>query len=87
MAGLSLWLWMDIRELLLIFAVVLLFVDYIKNRRPNNFPPGPMAMPFVGNMFSVDFNKAHENLTQVSLLLKDILFIQSIMSKDQFVCL
>ncbi|XP_034035099.1 cytochrome P450 2J2-like [Thalassophryne amazonica] len=41
--------------LLLIFAVLLL-TDVVKNWTPSKFPPGPLALPFVGNVFTgIDF--------------------------------
>ncbi|XP_074525268.1 cytochrome P450 2J2-like [Halichoeres trimaculatus] len=54
----------DVRSFLLFCVVFILTADYIKNRRPASFPPGPWAFPIVGNMFSVDHNKAHESMTQ-----------------------
>ncbi|XP_034559714.1 cytochrome P450 2J6-like [Notolabrus celidotus] len=56
----------DVRSLLIFIAVFILTTDYIKNRRPASFPPGPWALPIVGNMFSVDHNKAHESMTQLA---------------------
>ncbi|KAJ7993349.1 hypothetical protein DPEC_G00271500 [Dallia pectoralis] len=35
-------------------------------KQPANFPPGPWALPFVGNLFTVNFKKIHINLTQFS---------------------
>uniref|UniRef100_A0A667Y3K3 Cytochrome P450 2J2-like n=1 Tax=Myripristis murdjan TaxID=586833 RepID=A0A667Y3K3_9TELE len=57
--------WVDIQSLLLFTVLFLLIVDYVKTRRPSSFPPGPWALPFMGNIFTVDFNRAHETLTQV----------------------
>ncbi|XP_049444370.1 cytochrome P450 2J6-like [Epinephelus fuscoguttatus] len=56
----------DVRSLLLFTAVFILTADYIKNRRPHSFPPGPRAFPVVGNIFTVDFNRTHESMTQLA---------------------
>ncbi|XP_035509345.1 cytochrome P450 2J6-like [Morone saxatilis] len=56
----------DIRGLLLFAAVFLLTADYVKNRRSAGFPPGPFPLPIVGNMFSVNYSRTHESLTQLA---------------------
>uniref|UniRef100_A0A8C2XIN2 Uncharacterized protein n=1 Tax=Cyclopterus lumpus TaxID=8103 RepID=A0A8C2XIN2_CYCLU len=53
-------------SLLLFTAVFILTADYIKNRRPGSFPPRPRAFPIVGNLFTVDYNRTHESLTQLA---------------------
>ncbi|XP_074524026.1 cytochrome P450 2J2-like [Halichoeres trimaculatus] len=62
----------DVRSFLLFCVVFILTTDYIKNRRPASFPPGPWAFPIVGNMFSVDHNKAHESITQLAQKYGDV---------------
>uniref|UniRef100_A0A667YEA2 Cytochrome P450 2J2-like n=1 Tax=Myripristis murdjan TaxID=586833 RepID=A0A667YEA2_9TELE len=54
------------RTSLLLFTVLfLLIADYLKTRRPSSFPPGPWALPFVGNIFTVDFNRLAETYGDV----------------------
>nr|XP_020505679.1 cytochrome P450 2J2-like [Labrus bergylta] len=56
----------DVKSVLLFTAVFILTADYIKNRRPASYPPGPQAFPIVGNMFSVDHKRCHESMTQLA---------------------
>lgn len=55
----------DVRSLLLFMVIFILTADYIKNRQPPSFPPGPRALPIVGNMFTVDHKRIHESFVQV----------------------
>ncbi|XP_071343495.1 cytochrome P450 2J2-like isoform X1 [Trachinotus anak] len=55
---------MDFTGWLLLGFVLLLLTDVVRNWRPHNFPPGPWAVPFLGNVFTgVDF-KTMEKLAQ-----------------------
>ncbi|KAM9358055.1 uncharacterized protein ABDE67_003558 [Symphorus nematophorus] len=56
----------DVKSLLLFMVIFILTADYIKNRRSASFPPGPWALPIVGNLFTVDHKKTHENMTQLA---------------------
>ncbi|XP_033476560.2 cytochrome P450 2J2-like [Epinephelus lanceolatus] len=56
----------DVKSLLLFTAIFILTADYIKNRRPDSFPPGPRVFPIVGNIFNVDYNRTHESMTQLA---------------------
>ncbi|KAI4549499.1 hypothetical protein MG293_001829 [Ovis ammon polii] len=59
-------LWAALRPgtVLLGTAVFLFFADFLKRRRPKNFPPGPAGLPFVGNSLLMDLEKAHLKLQQ-----------------------
>ncbi|KAL1023156.1 hypothetical protein UPYG_G00037080 [Umbra pygmaea] len=68
----SVWQWLDIQGFLLFSVVFLLLADYAKNLQPASFPPGPRALPFVGNFFTVDFKKFHNSLTELSQKYGDV---------------
>ncbi|KFO34693.1 Cytochrome P450 2J2 [Fukomys damarensis] len=53
----ALWGWLHLRTLLLGAVVFLFFADFLKRRRPKNYPPGPWRIPFLGNFFYLDFEK------------------------------
>lgn len=62
-----LWLFegLGFKGVLLIIFVFLLIADYLKNRKPSGYPPGPFPLPFVGNIFSMDAEEPHIYLTKV----------------------
>ncbi|XP_030642678.1 cytochrome P450 2J6 [Chanos chanos] len=72
MLGSSFGRWLDIPSFLVFIIVFLVLVDFAKNRRPKNFPPGPLALPFFGNMLNIDFKKAHLDFTKLAEAYGDV---------------
>lgn len=47
---------MDFNSWLVFGFVLLLLIDIVKTWKPPKFPPGPLSVPFLGNVFTgVDF--------------------------------
>ncbi|XP_056133846.1 cytochrome P450 2J2-like isoform X2 [Lampris incognitus] len=65
---------MDFTGWLISIFTALLVIDVIRNRKPPNFPPGPLALPLLGNIFTgTDFktiNKMTEEYGRVFSLRK-----------------
>uniref|UniRef100_A0A8C0VWG8 Cytochrome P450 2J2 n=1 Tax=Castor canadensis TaxID=51338 RepID=A0A8C0VWG8_CASCN len=51
------WATLHLRTLLLAAVVFLFFADFLKSRRPRNYPPRPWRLPFIGNLVPVDFGQ------------------------------
>nr|XP_033785239.1 cytochrome P450 2D15-like isoform X2 [Geotrypetes seraphini] len=48
-------------------TVFVLLLDFMKRRKTwNRYPPGPLSIPFLGNMLQVDFRQPHISFSQLS---------------------
>ncbi|KAI1892057.1 hypothetical protein AGOR_G00150060 [Albula goreensis] len=56
----------DIKGFLIFFVAFLLITDFLKNRNPPNFPPGPWALPIFGNVFHIDSKQPDIYLTKLA---------------------
>ncbi|KAM7182450.1 cytochrome P450 2D15-like [Macrochelys suwanniensis] len=69
--------WNSFTTLGLSFAVFILLFDYMKRRkRWNNYPPGPVSFPFIGNLLQVNFQCPRVALTELSAKFGKIFSLQ-----------
>ncbi|XP_019206850.1 cytochrome P450 2J6 [Oreochromis niloticus] len=59
---------LDIKEqLLIIFAgLLMVYFHFRKDKDPPGFPPGPPALPILGNIFNIDAKQPHIYLTKLA---------------------
>lgn len=60
--------WVDIKTTLIFLFVFLLLSDYVRNKAPKNFPPGPWSLPIIGHLHHIDHAKIHLQLAKVNTI-------------------
>ncbi|KAM6077703.1 cytochrome P450 2J6-like isoform 1-T1 [Theristicus caerulescens] len=71
-------LWESISfQMLLVFLIVFLLVaDYMKHRKPKNFPPTPFSLPFIGHIHLLNFKDPNITVKKLTKKYGDIFSLQ-----------
>ncbi|NWU95821.1 CP2J2 protein, partial [Upupa epops] len=78
-------LWENIspQTVLIFFAVFLFVADYMRYRKPKNFPPSPFALPLVGHLYLADFKNPLRMVDKLTERYGEIFYTQ--MGSTKFV--
>ncbi|XP_043076361.1 cytochrome P450 2J3-like [Puntigrus tetrazona] len=68
--------WIDVKTTLIFLCVFLLLSDYVRNKAPKNFPPGPWSLPIIGHLHHIDHAKIHLQLVKFAEKYGDVLSIR-----------
>ncbi|XP_034978025.1 cytochrome P450 2J2 isoform X1 [Zootoca vivipara] len=71
---LVLWEALSLQVVLVFLATFLLLAGY--KTRPKDFPPGPIALPFLGNVLSLDLKKTHLSVQKLSEKYGNVMSLQ-----------
>uniref|UniRef100_A0A8C0HI82 CP2J2 protein n=1 Tax=Buteo japonicus TaxID=224669 RepID=A0A8C0HI82_9AVES len=68
-----LWESISFQTLLIFLIVFLLVADYMKRRKPKNFPPSPLSLPFLGHIYMMNFTDPQITMQKLTEKYGDIL--------------
>ncbi|CAI5777054.1 cytochrome P450 2J2-like isoform X1 [Podarcis lilfordi] len=71
-----LWEALSLQVVLVFLATFLLLADFKKKIRPRNFPPGPMCLPFLGNLLHMDFKNPQNAVRKFSKKYGNVFSVQ-----------
>ncbi|KAF7203083.1 cytochrome P450 2J6 isoform X2 [Nothobranchius furzeri] len=66
----------DLKSLLIFMVIFVISADFLRNRRPAGFPPGPRTLPILGNLFTMDQKRPHESLMELANTHGDVFSLQ-----------
>ncbi|XP_058160793.1 cytochrome P450 2J2-like [Dasypus novemcinctus] len=72
----ALWAGLRLRTVLLGAVTFLFIADFLKRRRPKNYPPGPWGLPFIGSFLQLGFEQPHLKLQQLVKKYGNLLSLQ-----------
>ncbi|XP_057208319.1 cytochrome P450 2J2 [Triplophysa rosa] len=76
---------LDFKGLLLFVLAFLVVADYLKHRKPPNYPPSPFSLPLLGNIFHIDSKQPHVYLTKLGHVYNNIFSLR--LGRDKVVCI
>ncbi|XP_010206003.2 cytochrome P450 2J2 [Colius striatus] len=71
-----LWDSISFQTFLIFLTVFLLIADYMKQRKPKNYPPSPFSLPFVGHIYLMNFKNPWSTVEKLAEKYGNIFSIQ-----------
>ncbi|XP_072315673.1 cytochrome P450 2J6-like [Eucyclogobius newberryi] len=77
---------LDFKSITLFLVLFILIADYVKNRSPPNYPPGPRAWPVLGNFLDIDNTFPHLSFSKLAEIYGNVFSFRFGSDKLVFVC-
>ncbi|CAL1592861.1 unnamed protein product [Knipowitschia caucasica] len=58
--------WLDYKTILIFLFLFALFTEVVKNWRPEDYPPGPWPIPFIGDVARINPSRIHLDFAQLA---------------------